>query len=289
MLMISAWEALLKARILDENGSDPSSIAVFERKHTLDGSQVGKKIRKKNRSGNSMTIDLIKCMEIVRQYKTRNIDDSLIKNLNALIEIRDNAVHLLNVDPNVYQVIHRTGTAAMLNLLRALQSWFEIELNEYGFIPLPIGYYPAENTTALSSNVKRSNQNRLVKYLQTLDEAPTEKGSIFNATVDLHVSFTKSNDKENIAFRMTKDLAAPQVRLTEADFSSRFPFDYKKFCSQIKSRDKSIKVTTAFHTKLKILEQNESFCWIRKLDPKNPKSSKKKFYSPQAVDNFFQS
>lgn len=66
MLMMTAWEALLKARILDENSGNSASIEVFENKKSRDGQTSNLKTRKKNRSGNAMTIDLVKCMEIVR-------------------------------------------------------------------------------------------------------------------------------------------------------------------------------------------------------------------------------
>ena len=288
MLMMTAWEALLKARILDENSGNSASIEVFENKKSRDGQTSNLKTRKKNRSGNAMTIDLVKCMEIVRNYSTRNIDDSLIRNLTALIEIRDNAVHLVNIDPLVHHAIHRTGTAAMLNLLRALQSWFGIELNEFGFVPLPIGYYPPESILAVNTKTTRTPQSRVLKYLQTLDAPHTENTTGFNSTVNIQVSFTKTNAKDNIAVRVTKDPSAPEVRLTEEDYSARYPHNYKEFCSQIKFRDSSVRVSTKdFHKRMRKLEIGASNCWTRILDPKNPRSLKKKFYSNQALDEFF--
>ncbi|MBR0990743.1 DUF3644 domain-containing protein [Bradyrhizobium japonicum] len=55
ILMLNAWELLLKARILKANRSKLRSIEVWEPKTTKKGS--GKRLSpKKNRAGNTMTI-----------------------------------------------------------------------------------------------------------------------------------------------------------------------------------------------------------------------------------------
>ena len=91
ILMVNAWELLLKAKLLDDNGSNPICLYV------VDGKAVGKsgipykKPRyKENRSGNKITIGIDAAIE--RLALPKDLKDQL----ETLIEIRDNAIHFYN-------------------------------------------------------------------------------------------------------------------------------------------------------------------------------------------------
>src|SRR5207253_367635 len=79
ILMLNAWELLLKARILRENKNKLRSIEVWETKPTKKG-KTGKPAPKKNRAGNTMTIGVLPAANVVREYTKHSIDDYVIEN-----------------------------------------------------------------------------------------------------------------------------------------------------------------------------------------------------------------
>ena len=105
ILLVQAWELLLKARILYENGNKLAYIQVFDRSKA----RGRRKTPKLNRAGNPMTIDIVKAMDTVRQYKDKNIDYVCIGNIMSVIEIRDNAIHFVNEDKELSVKICHVG------------------------------------------------------------------------------------------------------------------------------------------------------------------------------------
>jgi Protein of unknown function (DUF3644) len=81
ILMLNAWELLLKARILKENKNKPRAIELWEPRTNKDGSRSKRQQPKQNRSGNKTTIGMTRAAELVRQYKTDNIDQRCTDNL----------------------------------------------------------------------------------------------------------------------------------------------------------------------------------------------------------------
>jgi len=58
LLALTAWEILLKAKVLSDHHNDPRSIYVRERRQNSHGVLSKKQYLKSNRSGNVMTIGL---------------------------------------------------------------------------------------------------------------------------------------------------------------------------------------------------------------------------------------
>jgi Protein of unknown function (DUF3644) len=67
ILMLNAWELLLKARILKENRSKTRAIEVWEPRTNRDGSKSKRRQPKRNRSGNKMTVGVAGAADVVRQ------------------------------------------------------------------------------------------------------------------------------------------------------------------------------------------------------------------------------
>lgn len=74
ILMLNAWELLLKARILKENKNKLRSIEVWSPRIKKDGGKSKLKQAVRSRSGNTRTIGLTKAAELVQQYTNDNID-----------------------------------------------------------------------------------------------------------------------------------------------------------------------------------------------------------------------
>src|SRR5581483_11103620 len=109
ILMFNAWELLLKARILKENGNRSASIEVRAPVTRKDGTQGARTKAKLTRSGNPMTIEAMRCAALVQQYATDNIDAACVENLGVLAEIRDSCIHLRVVGPGLGKRIQEVG------------------------------------------------------------------------------------------------------------------------------------------------------------------------------------
>lgn len=139
ILMLNAWELLLKARILKENRSKLRSIEVWESKPTNKG-KSSKLAPKKNRAGNTMTIGVLPAANMVKGYTKYSIDDYAIENMSLLMEIRDNAIHFLNVGRDLHKRLQQVGAAALRNFAFAAKSWFDCDLSQYQFALMPVAF-----------------------------------------------------------------------------------------------------------------------------------------------------
>src|SRR5688572_7340333 len=96
VLMINAWELMLKGRILQQNDNKMKSILHCEPRQKKDGSKTKKQYPKKNRSGNNMTIGLTRAVNILRSDTKHPLPIEVVENITMLEEIRDNSVHFHN-------------------------------------------------------------------------------------------------------------------------------------------------------------------------------------------------
>ncbi len=273
-LIIAAWEALLKARILKENKNKLSSIFIFQPQTDLST----KKIVKRNRSGNELTLGFNKCLDIVRQYSSKFADKKLIENLHQLIEIRDNSAHLLNLDPQTCQEIHIAGTTAVLNFLIAVEDWFDFDISKLKFVPLPIGYLQQSAKVLVLKKSSKQQQN-LLQFLDTNSNLHSTEFSKFSSRTQIAVQFNKDTRTSSLPIRITNDPKARAVRLSEDDWNARYPLTYKEVIKLAKKSAPAFKTGKNFNIQMRKLEKETENCYVRLIDPKKPDGSKKKFYS----------
>ena len=122
ILLVNAWELLLKAKILKDSGNKLSSLYVRQA-HRY----------KRTRTGNYLTIELLGAIQKV------GLDPTVIENLTSLVEVRDTAVHFYN-DDGVRYVVYTLGVAALRNYQTLVKQWFGRSLTAYHFFILPLGF-----------------------------------------------------------------------------------------------------------------------------------------------------
>ena len=125
ILLVNAWELLLKAKILKESKNRLSTLYI----------KYGKNNRKikRSRTGNPLTIELFGAMQKLA------LDPVVTENLSSLVDIRDTAVHFHN-DDGVRYVVFTLGVAALRNYQHLAKEWFKKNLASYHFYILPIGF-----------------------------------------------------------------------------------------------------------------------------------------------------
>lgn len=125
ILLVNAWELLLKAKILKDSKNRLPSLYVHfgKNNHNI----------KRSRTGNPLTIDLFGAMQRL------SVDPVVSANLSSLVEIRDTAVHFCN-DVGMRYVVYTLGVAALRNYQHLAKEWFKKSLADYHFYILPIGF-----------------------------------------------------------------------------------------------------------------------------------------------------
>ncbi|MEO0071322.1 MAG: ATP-binding protein [candidate division WOR-3 bacterium] len=94
------------------------------------------------------------------------------------------------------------------------------------------------------------------------------------------------NEKAARDVRLSSSPKAKPVRVDEEDFRKFYPYDYNQLTTELKKRYSNFKVNRAYHNLRKKLKTQNEFCFTRALDPNNPKSAKKDFYSKEILKEF---
>ncbi|MCP1974276.1 DUF3644 domain-containing protein [Bradyrhizobium elkanii] len=285
ILMLNAWELLLKARILKANRNKLRVIEVWEPKVTKTGK--GRRLApKKNRAGNTMTIGVLPAAKIVREYTQGSIDDYAIENISLLMEIRDNAIHFHNVGRGFHKRVQEVGAAALRNFAFAARGWFDYDLSQYQLALMPVAFEtPAGVIQTVFGDDTKGAAGKVEKLLADQEEKfPFDAAKPFNVGVEVELRFVRKANAQAIPIIVDpKDPNAIRVTLTEEDVLKRYPWDYRQLCRAMR-KVPSFKENARFHSLRKPLEDDPRFCRVRLLDPRNNKSSKQRFYNPIIYD-----
>ena len=86
ILAINAWELMFKARILQLSGNKQSSILEYEKRRKADGTMSEKLYRRKNRSGNFVSVGLFKAHDLLTDEYGDSIPSIVKTNIESLCE-----------------------------------------------------------------------------------------------------------------------------------------------------------------------------------------------------------
>ncbi len=283
ILMINAWELLLKARVLKENGNRMRSIEMIETKARKDGTAGSRKQVKRGRSGNAFTIGLRRASELVRQYEKDAIDQRCIDNLELLVEIRDCAVHLYNKTRSLAMRVHEVGTASLRNFAHASKTWFGTDLRDHSLALMPISFdTPAGAIEAVVPDDEKTAVGRLLRRIMADQSAnPFDDSAPYNVAIRVQVQFVRKATDNATPVQVTRgDASAVKVVISEEEALKAFPWNYNTLCREARKRYADFKEDKKFVIHRRRLEKDERFCKTRHLDPSRPvKSLEKRFYS----------
>jgi hypothetical protein len=281
ILMLNAWELLLKARILKENKNRLRSIEVWERKATKSGVPSKKSAPKKNRAGNVMTISVGAAAATVRAYTKDTIDQYGVENISLLMEIRDNAIHFHNSGRGLRKRIQEVGSAALRNFSYAAKAWFNRDLGSYDFALMPFAFEsPAGIIQTVFADDAKGPTAKLQKLLTDTKQAfPFDAAKPFNVGVEVELRFVRKAIDGAIPVRVAPgDPNAVPVTVSEEDARKAYPWTYDNLRRALHRRYADFKENETFHRIRKPLERDTRYCLVRQLDTKNPKSHKQRFY-----------
>ncbi len=285
ILAINAWELLLKARILEIDRNRLSAIIGYEKHRKQDGTLSEKLYRKKNRSGNYVSIGLFKAYDrLVNEYGD-NIKPVIRKNLKALTEIRDNAIHFLNKDFELRKKVHEVGSANLKNYLNLVRQWFGSDLSQYQLFLMPIAFLRGFGPIyGVSLN---KGERNILHYVKSMEkEIDDDISNDFNLSIDINLNICRVSDSASAKVIISNSPDAVPVTLQEEDIRERFPWDYGILTKRLQGRYSDFAINHEYHRIRKGLEKDNRLCNPRYLDPGNPKSSRKNFYNPNILKEF---
>lgn len=276
LLMTSAWELLLKAKWLADHNEDEA--ALFE--NDADGRT------RMSRSGNPCTRSLGYLAAKLLEDKNSGFDKPAHDNVSALIEIRDTSAHFIHKDLQLGRRVLEVATASLRNYLILAGEWFQIDLSKYNFFLMPLSFYHGFEAITSTSVTKHPEQvQRLFVYLDSLTNEP-EHESRTHVALRLETKFVRSRDASAVPFRWTDDPNAPTVQLSEEDVLSNYPLTYRALTDSLRRRYSDFREGETYHRQRRKIEQEKKYCITRALDPRNPKSSKQRFYNPNILAEF---
>ncbi len=289
ILMLNAWELLLKGRILKENQNRLRSIEVWERRKNKAGAPSEKLVPKRNRAGNTMTIGIGAAAAVVRTYAHNPIDEKGIENLSLLLEIRDNSIHFHNAGKGLRKRVQEIGSAALRNFAYAAKNWFGRDLNSYDFALMPFAF---ESPTGIIQTVfaddAKGPLGKLQKLITEKEQAfPFDAAKPFNVGVEVELRFVRKASDGAIPVKISpSDPDAVSVKITEEDARNAYPWAYDDLRRALHKRYSDFKENQSYHRLRKKLEEDMRYCHVRKLDPRNAKTQKQKFYNPNIMGEF---
>jgi hypothetical protein len=286
ILMVNAWELLLKAKVLKDNNNRLESIYVIDPSQTKKDKTPYKKPKfKTSRSGNYLTIDFTRALAIL------NVDDRLKENLLLLIEIRDNAIHFMNESKLLEKKILEIGTASLKSYVNQVNIWFDYDLSQYNFYLMPISFFHQHEVQSFSVNNEDKQHQNLLKFISSREKAfPSDETQEHNISLILETKWIKSKSIEALtAFKYDpEDPNAITYKIESEDaFRNKYPWNWTDhLLPKLKERYADFKQTSDFWLLKKDLEKNDKFSQERPLDWNKPNVTKKTFYSPNILKEF---
>lgn len=286
VLMVNAWELLFKAKWLKDRKNRLGTLYVRERIQKKDGSASKRQKVKLTRSGNPFTQTL---GYLSKQLMTAGaVHANVGRNIDALVEIRDSAVHFYNSDPSFSRRLQEICTASVKNYAELVREWFDAGLDSYNFYTMPLSFMETPTGTDSILLNKEEQEQNMVRYLEELEEESNDGTSGYAVAIKFSVYFQKSKAVQNaLAVQVVHDdKDALKVELTEEQVRERYPWDYRELTDKLRARYTDFKADAKYHARRRALVRDPRFARRRYLDPGNPKSSRKDFFNPNITQQF---
>ncbi len=285
ILAANSWELLLKGRVLQLEQNKVAALLVYESRTRADGTRTAPRYRKKNRSGNYVSIGLFQAYDRLVADYSDTLAPVIRSNLEALVEIRDNAVHFFNKGAALEKAVQEIGAACLSNYVRLARSWFAVDLAKYNFFLMPLAF--VRDLSEMQGVNLNAEERHLLRYLTNVAQQPEGKGSSdFAAALTVDFRVRKTRDGDAPAFRISDSADAVPITLEEEDVRDKYPWDYAILTTKLKARYSDFSANQQYHDARKKLEGDSRYCHERLFDPGNPKGMKKRFYSPNILKQF---
>lgn len=277
ILIVNAWELALKAYVYKYIGK--KQIYENDGIHTKSFSKIL-----------ILTRDHINGQEKNKKFQ------AVYDNLNLLSEYRNSNVHFIEgkLDPVIFMLMSK----AVLNYDVFVKKYFNKDITKNdNLIILPVGmklpFGPIDYLKQNFAGAQNDFVNAVIQSIRELDGAGVEDSIVVGFSLitdkvkniknaDIIAALTNEDGAVPLqrAIRYTDDPNAPEMRVKP----NLPPLRYADLQAKLKEKKPTIKFGKVFYAALKIIKANKNYCQSNYLDPENKSSTKKDFYTHEAVD-----
>lgn len=286
ILIINAWELILKAQKIKENKGNIKSVYIKEYIKNSENKATKKwKYKKSNISGAYQTISI---SALIKELENNNkLDKKCIENIKLLEDIRNNAVHLLNGDKRLDLTVYELGTATLKNYVTFIKKNFNKDLSKYNFYLMPLSFYVVED---IVDNINISNndyvenlRNKIMELQKLYKYNSNDEYSILLST---SISFVKSKDKyTSINVVKEKKDGVLDVRITDEEINERYPLTYNNLVEKLRTRYEDFN-QNKFNKINKQIRENNGNAYCKYLDSIKKEGTSRWFYNANIIPEY---
>lgn len=281
LLMTNAWELLLKAKWLADHNEALDTL------YEMTNDQTGGQKPKENRSGNPISFGLTYLAAVMVADKTTGLEKATQENLLALVEIRDNAAHLINRDLYIGRRVQEVGTASLRNYLLLAASWFKLDLSQYNFFLMPISFYHGFEAAEPATRADYPHQlQKLLAYLDEREATDTDDAGGQHVALRLETRLVRGKDTAAVEFRYTDDPNASAIAMRQEDILRNYPMTYDLLTAALTERYSDFMVNAKYHRLRQALEPERKFCFPHPQNPTKPEGAVKRLYNGNIFQEF---
>jgi len=150
------------------------------------------------------------------------LDPTVWKNIQALLEIRDSAIHFYNPGASFLIRLQEIGSASSTNFVAVVRDWFGRGLDEFNFYLMPLSFMTAPKS--VDAVMLHPEEKKFISYLNLLEEE-NSTDTQFSVALKVQVNFIRSKAKDATTVRVdNSDPEATRIQLTEEDIRQRYPY-----------------------------------------------------------------
>ena len=262
LLIINAWEILLKARILQTSGEDINAI---------------RQRRDAHRHQRDELTDDVRTIGLPDALPKAGVPNEIRENIRGLYQLRNDVQHFGLVEPAFRGEVLRFGTAAVQNMVRALRDWFD-ETTE-GVYLFPIGF--VGDAAAVQATSER--QRQMLHRLHELATSGTNERNGYHVAAEITLDIRPSGAAGGTV-GITDDPNAPKLQLSDDEWHEMFPATYSDdLIPAVKDRYTDVTINRTFHERMKAVKADSRCTRVRPLNPAKPNGTKQNFFKLDAV------
>ena len=266
LLLLNAWEILLKARLVQSNNNQVE--AIFQR-------QPNGSFHRNSQTNTPHTIDFTRALNLA------SVSNNTRSNLLALNAIRNDVAHLGILSPELRTNIRLCSSASIINFSKLYSQWF----GETPAVPylLPLAFIGKLETVVPNRNEVR--QRDLLNYLSQLNELSDASDTDYVVTLHVDTSLTPMPGGGG-TIGVTTDPNVPKVQLSDTQIVELYPWTFDDLVSFCKEQYLDFKQNSSFYDVLKQLKLKPECAFNRRLDPNNTHTISQWRYNPTTTANF---
>ena len=200
ILAVNAWELLLKSQLFKYFKYSFKAICKIEPTKTKKGTNHKTKTKiSLNRCGNRKTLDIESVL--CKLNKEKSLPQEVINNIEALIELRDNAIHFVNTE-SISKQIQELGFACIKNYMTFIDDWnIKIDLSKYNLYLMPLAYINEKTIVNASLNCETEHFLSFVRSLKIDNQI----SSSYDVLLSIDVQFKKGNSLDAILVNVSNN------------------------------------------------------------------------------------